>query len=170
MTVTDEFKALENDIELRRKGIARFVTHQLGGALWSQLICRLQLVSDNYHRFMSKKKEILPEEPAKLSARDAFGIVMISHGEEFGEESAFGVPFRHLVDQGFPVLKWCARVAGTSLVKFGQGMCRLATLQETQALTFKDTFSASLKMYHDEIKEYHVQRKKLESRRYKHSL
>lgn len=58
------------------------------------------------------------------------------------------------------------RSVGTSLVKFGQGMCRLATLQETQALTFKDTFSASLKMYHDEIKEYHIQRKKLESRRY----
>ena len=57
------------------------------------------------------------------------------------------------------------RLIGTSLVKFGQGMCRLAALQETQALTFKDTFSASLKMYHDEIKEYHVQRKKLESRR-----
>ena len=57
------------------------------------------------------------------------------------------------------------RLIGTSLVKFGQGMCRLATLQETQALTFKDGFSASLKMYHDEIKEYHVQRKKLESRR-----
>ena len=55
------------------------------------------------------------------------------------------------------------RLIGTSLVKFGQGMCRLAALQETQALTFKDTFSASLKMYHDEIKEYHVQRKKLES-------
>jgi len=33
-------------------------------------------------------------------------------------------------------------------------------------LTFKDTFSASLRMYHDEIKEYHVQRKKLESRRF----
>ena len=59
-----------------------------------------------------------------------------------------------------------SRFTGTSLVKFGQGMCKLATLQETQALTFKDTFSASLKMYHDEIKEYHVQRKKLESRRY----
>lgn len=51
-------------------------------------------------------------------------------------------------------------------MKFGQGMCRLAALQETQALTFKDSFSASLKMYHDEIKEYHVQRKKLESRRF----
>ena len=48
-------------------------------------------MSENYYRFLSKKKEILPEEPsAKLSARDAFGIVMISHGEEFGEDSAFG--------------------------------------------------------------------------------
>ena len=47
-------------------------------------------MSDNYYRFLSKKKEILPEETAKLSARDAFGIVMISHGEEFGEDSAFG--------------------------------------------------------------------------------
>jgi hypothetical protein len=124
-------------------------------------------VSDNYHRFLSKKKEILPEESAKLSARDAFGIVMISHGEEFGEESGFGVLLRYLLSEVLVLVpKESNRVLGTSLVKFGQGMCRLATLQETQALTFKDTFSASLKMYHDEIKEYHVQRKKLESRRY----
>lgn len=71
----------------------------------------------------------------------------------------------HLVDE-IPVFAEPNRFSGTSLMKFGQGMCRLATLQETKALTFKDTFSASLKMYHDEIKEYHVQRKKLESRRY----
>lgn len=51
-------------------------------------------------------------------------------------------------------------------MKFGQGMCRLATLQETQALTFKDSFFVSLKMYHDEINEYHVQRKRLENRRF----
>ena len=52
-------------------------------------------MSDNYYRFLSKKKALdeLPEEPGKLSARDAFGIVMISHGEEFGEDSAFGVLF-----------------------------------------------------------------------------
>lgn len=56
------------------------------------LVCRLQTVSDNYHRFLSKKKalDVAPEEPDKLSARDAFGIVMIAHGEEFGEDSAFG--------------------------------------------------------------------------------
>lgn len=55
-------------------------------------------MSDNYHRFLSKKKALddLPEEPGKVSARDAFGIVMISHGEEFGEDSAFGVC--HLVN------------------------------------------------------------------------
>jgi len=133
------------------------------------LVCRLQIVSDNYHRYLSKKKALddLPEEPGKLSARDAFGVVMISHGEEFGDDSAFGASphrpylFIHCVRNSLG-----ERFVGTSLVKFGQGMCKLATLQETQALTFKDTFSASLKMYHDEIKEYHVQRKKLESRRY----
>ena len=56
------------------------------------LVFRLQVVSDNYYRFLSKKKslEVVPEEPDKLSARDAFGIVMIGHGEEFGEDSAFG--------------------------------------------------------------------------------
>ena len=55
------------------------------------LVFRLQVVSDNYYRFLSKKSlEVVPEEPDKLSARDAFGIVMIGHGEEFGEDSAFG--------------------------------------------------------------------------------
>ena len=51
-------------------------------------------MSDNYYRFLSKKKalEAIPEESEKLSARDAFGIVMIAHGEEFGEDSAFGMP------------------------------------------------------------------------------
>lgn len=55
-------------------------------------------MSDNYYRFLSKKKALddLPEEPGKLSARDAFGVVMISHGEEFGEDSAFGVSLRQL--------------------------------------------------------------------------
>jgi len=63
------------------------------------LVFRLQVVSDNYYRFLSKKKalEVTPEEPGKLSARDAFGIVMISHGEEFGEDSAFGAPFHSFV-------------------------------------------------------------------------
>ena len=124
-------------------------------------------MSDNYHRFLSKKKalDVHPEEPGKLSARDAFGIVMISHGEEFGEDSAFGVsPYRTCLFIRC-LYSLGDRFTGTSLVKFGQGMCKLATLQESQALTFKDTFSASLKMYHDEIKEYHVQRKKLEHRR-----
>ena len=61
-------------------------------------VYRLQIVSDNYYRFLSKKKALddLPEEPGKLSARDSFGIVMISHGEEFGEDSAFGPSLRQL--------------------------------------------------------------------------
>lgn len=52
---------------------------------------RLQIASLEYHHQLSKKKvsEAL-EEPEKLSVRDALGIVMITHGEEIGEESAFG--------------------------------------------------------------------------------
>jgi len=69
---------------------------EVGNTLF--LAYRLQIVSDNYYRFLSKKKALddLPEEPGKLSARDAFGVVMISHGEEFGEDSAFGVSLRQL--------------------------------------------------------------------------
>lgn len=55
---------------------------------------------------------------------------------------------------------------GTSLVGMGRALCKVATLQETFALSFEDTFLASINRAEDEIKEYQAQRKKLESRRY----
>jgi hypothetical protein len=54
---------------------------------------------------------------------------------------------------------------GTSLVKFGRAHSKVATLQEAYALTFQDTFLASIKKFEDNIKDYEHQRKKLESRR-----
>lgn len=74
---------------------------------------------------------------------DVLGIVMISHGEEFGEDSAFG----------------------TSLVRLGKAHCKVATLQEAYALTFQDTFITSCQNLVQDIKDYEHQRKKLESRR-----
>lgn len=56
--------------------------------------------------------------------------------------------------------------AGTSLVKLGRAHCKAATLQDAFALTFKDTFITSLERSMDEIKEYELHRKKLDSRRY----
>ena len=54
---------------------------------------------------------------------------------------------------------------GTSLVKLGRAHCKVATLQEAYALTFRDTFLTSIQNFGDDIKEYELLRKKLESRR-----
>lgn len=54
---------------------------------------------------------------------------------------------------------------GTSLVNLGKAHCKIATLQETFAISFEDTFIDSVKQNEDEIKEYQHQRKKLDSRR-----
>ena len=54
---------------------------------------------------------------------------------------------------------------GVSLVNMGRAHCKIATLQETFTMTFEDTFLGSIRRTEDEIKEYQVQRKKLESRR-----
>jgi hypothetical protein len=72
--VTEEFRELEHDIDLRREGIQR-----------------LQIASRDFHQTLTRKKESLATtEAEKLAAMDAQGIVMIQHGEEFGEESAYG--------------------------------------------------------------------------------
>lgn len=54
---------------------------------------------------------------------------------------------------------------GTSLTKLGRAHCKVATLQEAYALTFQDTFLASMQKCGEDIKDYELQRKKLESRR-----
>ncbi|KAI0632703.1 hypothetical protein C8Q77DRAFT_839588 [Trametes polyzona] len=68
---------------------------------------------------------------------------MIKHGEEFGEDSAYG----------------------QSLVSFGRAHCNIASLQESYAMTFEETYLTTIRQSEDEIKEYQAQRKKLESRR-----
>ncbi|KAK0483375.1 BAR-domain-containing protein [Armillaria novae-zelandiae] len=126
-TVTEEFHELELDIEKRKLAAQK-----------------LYLASEDYHHALSKKKESESlENPEKLLPIDTLGVVMIVHGEEYGEDSALG----------------------TSLVKLGRAHCKIATLQEAYALTFRDTYIASLESFGNEVKEYEHQRKKLESRR-----
>ncbi|RDB17579.1 SWI/SNF and RSC complexes subunit ssr3 [Hypsizygus marmoreus] len=126
-TVSEEFQELEKDIELRREGATK-----------------LLLASEAYQHALSKKKKNEAFEDAeKLLPIDALGMVMIIHGEQFGDDSAFG----------------------TSLVKLGRAQCKAATLQEAYALTFKDTFLGSIRKFTDDIKEYDTQKKKLDSRR-----
>ena len=52
------------------------------------------------------------------------------------------------------------------MIKLGRAHCKVATLQEAYALTFKDTFIVSMERFKDEIKEYESLKKKLENRRY----
>ncbi len=85
---------------------------------------------------------------------------MIIHGEEFGEDSAFGVFYCHVLHANHD------QYTGGSLVKLGRAHCKIATLQEAYALTFQDTYTASLEQFINEVKEYEQQRKRLESRRY----
>lgn len=52
---------------------------------------RLLLASKAYHHVLSKKKdnEAL-DDPDKLLPIDTLGVIMIVHGEDFGEDSTFG--------------------------------------------------------------------------------
>ncbi|KAF9528813.1 hypothetical protein CPB83DRAFT_853775 [Crepidotus variabilis] len=123
----DEFRDLEKDIELRKEGISRLI-----------------VASHAYQHALSKRKtsEAITDGD-KFLPIDTLGIVMIQHGEQFGEESTFG----------------------SALTKLGSAHCKIATIQEAYALTFKDTFLASMERFKDEIKESELLRKKLDSRR-----
>ncbi|KAI0776612.1 hypothetical protein BD413DRAFT_225051 [Trametes elegans] len=105
---------------------------------------RLDVASDDYRHYLQKKKFSEAIEHAdKLLPVDALGVVMIKHGEEFGEDSAYG----------------------QSLVSLGRAHCTIASLQESFAATFEESYLSAIRQSEDEIKEYQVQRKKLESRR-----
>ncbi|KAH9916575.1 BAR-domain-containing protein [Epithele typhae] len=124
---SDEFRELEHDVELRRQG------------LW-----RLDVASEDLrHHLMKKRLSEVAEAEEKLLPIDALGVVMIKHGEEFGDDSAYGL----------------------SLVNLGRTHCNIASLQESFASTFEETYLTAVRQSEDDIKEYLAQRKKLESRR-----
>ncbi|KAE9409089.1 BAR-domain-containing protein [Gymnopus androsaceus JB14] len=125
--VSEEFNELAQDIELRRGGVER-----------------LFLASKGYHHWLSKKKDNLAlDDPEKLLPLDILGIILLTHGEEFGDDSEFG----------------------SCLTNLGKAHCKVATLQEAYAVTFQDTFLSSIEKFGDEIREYDQVKKKLESRR-----
>lgn len=73
------------------------VWHTTALRVASQLLTatnRLLLASESYYHVLSKKKDNEALDDAeKLLPIDALGIVMIVHGEEFGDESTFGMLF-----------------------------------------------------------------------------
>ena len=53
---------------------------------------RLIVASEEYHRALSKRKQSqVLDDGEKMLPVDSLGVVMIVHGEEFGEDSIFGV-------------------------------------------------------------------------------
>ncbi|KAF8331993.1 uncharacterized protein EI90DRAFT_3123080 [Cantharellus anzutake] len=125
--LTEDFKELELDVTLRSAGVERLST-----------------VSQAYIKALTKKLDIdIDSTSGKTLPAEALGLVMIGHGDEFGEESVYG----------------------QSLVKFGRAHCKIANIQEEFANTFTSTYVHSLEEQIGSIKEYQAQRKKLDSRR-----
>ena len=59
--------------------------------LTERLVYRLHVASEDYHHSLSKKKvSETSDSDEKLLPIDSLGVVMIQHGEEFGDDSAFG--------------------------------------------------------------------------------
>ncbi|KAH9039126.1 hypothetical protein EDB85DRAFT_1930788 [Lactarius pseudohatsudake] len=126
-TLTGEAKELEEEIEVRKEGLQR-----------------LQLAAEQYHRSISKKKlSIALDDPDKVLPRDAFGVTMVRHGEDFADDS----------------------LLGQALVKFGRAFCNVATAQEALGRSLGSTFIIALQRFLDQVKDYEVERKKLETRR-----
>lgn len=126
-TLTGEAKELEEEIEVRKEGLQR-----------------LQLAAEQYHRSISKKKlSIALDDPDKVLPRDAFGTIMVHHGEDFADES----------------------LLGQALVRFGRAFCNVATAQEALGRSLGSTFIIALQRFLDQIKDYELERKKLETRR-----
>jgi BAR domain len=103
------------------------------------------------------------EEGVKMLPVDALGAVMVSHGEEYGDSSAIGMSHFGLASKLFLF------GIGQSLFNLGRAHCRIATLQESFAHAFRDTYLASLEGALEEFTDYASQRKKLDSRRYPRS-
>lgn len=91
MFVSDELKGLDMEIEMRKEGLFKWVSTP-DGSQQVNIVHRIQCASEIYHHSLSKKKqhdELGNNE--KLLPSDALGLVMIVHGEQFGENSAFGM-------------------------------------------------------------------------------
>ena len=55
---------------------------------------------------------------------------------------------------------------GQALVRFGRAFCNVATAQEALGRSLGSTFIIALQRFLDQIKDYEVERKKLETRRW----
>lgn len=105
---------------------------------------RLQLAAEQYHKSISKKRvSHALDDPDKFLPREAFGTTMVRHGEDFAEDS----------------------LLGQVLITFGRACCNVATAQEALGRSLGSSLIMALQRFLDQIKDYEVEKKKLETRR-----
>jgi BAR domain len=123
----------------------------------------LQLAAEQYHKSVSKKKHsVALDGPDKLLPREAFGITLVHHGEDFAEDSLLGALLTRL-----PFLSFSCSTSttGQALVSLGRAFCNVATAQEALGRSLASSFIIALQRFMDQIKDYEAERKKLETRR-----
>ncbi|PVG00117.1 BAR-domain-containing protein [Serendipita vermifera] len=122
---TEEFKDMEVEVERRRLGLEMVYDS-----------------SQSYYRYLTKKKEGVDNEQ-KLLPIETLGRIMVTHGEEFGTESAYG----------------------HSLTALGKAHVKMASIQEQFADSFHSLFLTRIESALAEFAQYQALRKKLKSRR-----
>ncbi|MCJ1293472.1 hypothetical protein MMC34_005027 [Xylographa carneopallida] len=122
--VSDDFKALEIEMALRHEGMER-----------------LQKSMSTYIKTLSKRNE--GEDKEKMLPVAYLGSTMLSHGEDFENDSEFG----------------------QCLISMGRTNERIARVQETYTTNATTSWLESLERSLAQMKEYQAARKKLENRR-----
>ncbi|KAG8532184.1 uncharacterized protein KY384_003824 [Bacidia gigantensis] len=122
--VTNDFKSLEVEMALRQEGMER-----------------LQKSTTNYVKTLSKRNEGDDKEKSLPVAN--LGTTMVSHGEDFEDDSEFG----------------------QCLQSLGRANERIGRVQENYTQNATTSWLDSLERSLTQMKEYNAARKKLESRR-----
>lgn len=125
---------------------------------------RLQLAAEQYHKSIFKKRvSHALDDPDKFLPREAFGITMVRHGEDFAEDSLLG---NHGITRPVPISGSTMCTTGQVLITFGRAFGNVATAQEALGRSLGSTFIVALQRFLDQIKDYEGERKKLETRRW----
>ncbi|KAH9821158.1 hypothetical protein DFH28DRAFT_836496, partial [Melampsora americana] len=124
--LSEDFQSLEQDVDLRKAGVDRIYS-----------------VSKEYSKHLTKKIEAEGTETGKVLPADALGLVFANHGDEFGNDSAFG----------------------QALVAFGKAQQQLANVTANYTDHLNSGWLTSLEKSIAQMAEYTAQRKKLDSRR-----
>ncbi|KAG0139552.1 hypothetical protein CROQUDRAFT_54545 [Cronartium quercuum f. sp. fusiforme G11] len=124
--LSEDFQSLEQDVDLRKAGVDR-----------------LYSVSKEYSKHLTKKIEAEGTDTGKVLPVDALGLVFANHGDEFGNDSAFG----------------------QALVAFGKAQQQLANVTANYTEHLNSGWLTSLEKSIAQMAEYTAQRKKLDSRR-----